>query len=281
MYLITKTANISESESITLRTHEHVGGFEDHIHDFIELVYIHSGNAVHKIDDTIYNVSHGDLLFINYGQTHSFSCDSTMKYTNILLTPEFLSNELMDTESITALFCHSMFAEFSDTPEYSTQCVSFSGNELRKVDSLIEMMHDEYEEKKQGYKSALHGCTRILFTMLLRKLTLVESNEISNVMPDIINYIDENFSEKIMLSDIAAKTFYNPVYFSRLLKEYCGKSFSAYIKEKRITKAAELLDNTNMSIESVMNSCGYTDTKLFYKHFKEIYRTPPGEYRKK
>lgn len=281
MYFITKTDNISDSESITLRTHNHTGKFEDHTHEFIELVYTNSGNATHKIDDTVYNVSHGDLLFINYGQTHSFSSDSNMKYTNILLTPEFLSQELLDSESITALFCHSMFAEFSDTPQYSTQCVSFSGSELRKADSLIEMMVDEYEGKKAGYKSALHGCVRILFTMLLRKLTVVEHDEIHDIMPDIIDYIDENFSEKIMLSDIAAKTFYNPVYFSRLLKEYCGKSFSAYIKEKRVTKAAELLSDTDMSVESVMQKCGYTDTKLFYKHFKELYGTPPGHYRKK
>lgn len=281
MYFITKTNNISESESITLRSHNHIGAFEEHRHDFIELVYTQSGKAIHKIDNTVYNVSHGDLLFINYGQTHSFSSDSNMKYTNILLTPEFLSNELMDSESITALFCHSMFAEFSDAPEYSTQCVSFSGNELRKADLLIEMMLDEYKSKKVGYKSALHSCTRLLFTMLLRKLTIIENDKIHNIMPDIVNYIDENFSEKLMLTDIAAKTFYNPVYFSRLLKEYCGKSFSAYIKEKRITKAAQLLENTTMSIENVMQSCGYADTKLFYRHFKEIYGTSPGQYRKK
>ena len=281
MYFITKSGNISESESITIRNHTHTGEFKEHLHDFIELVYTNSGSAVHMIDGVEYRVSHGDLLFINYGQTHSFSSKSSMNYTNILLSPEFLSHELMDSESITALFCHSMFAEFSDTPEYSTQRVSFSGNELRKVDSLIDMIQDEYAVKKSGYKSVLHGCVRILFTMLLRKLTDVKNDEIHNIMPDIVDYIDENFSEKIMLSDIAAKTFYNPVYFSRLLKEYCGKSFSAYIKEKRITKAAELLNDTDLSVESVMQKCGYTDTKLFYKHFKELYGTPPGQYRKK
>ena len=40
-----------------------------HTHDFIELVYIKSGSGVHVINDRHYNISPGDLLFINYG-TH-------------------------------------------------------------------------------------------------------------------------------------------------------------------------------------------------------------------
>lgn len=34
------------------------------------------------------------------------------------------------------------------------------------------------------------------------------------------------------------------------------------------------------SVEEVMAAVGYSDKKLFYNHFKEIYKVTPGKYNK-
>ena len=56
--------------------------------------------------------------------------------------------------------------------------------------------------------------------------------------------------------------------------------FTAYVKEKRIMNAKELLINTNQRIDDVIYSVGYKDKKLFYKHFEEFFGMSPGKYRK-
>ena len=281
MYLYKKNTEITQNENIAIKVHETTLTESAHLHEFIELVYIMSGKGMQYIDGKEYKVSHGDLLFISYGQPHGYSAGNEIKFVNILLEPRFLSNELIDSDSITEMFAHSMFKEFSNVENFNDQCVHFSGRELEEADNLINMMISEYNNKKIGYKSALCGYVRILFTMLLRKLHREEENEIKEIMPYIMEYIDEHCAEKIHLADIAAKSFYNPTYFSRLLKQYCGKSFCAYIKEKRVHKAAELLNNKNISVETAMRESGYSDKKLFYRHFKEIYGVSPGEYRKR
>ena len=42
-----------------------------HKHDFLEIIYVSGGSARQLINDTPYDVKRGDLLFINYGSTHS------------------------------------------------------------------------------------------------------------------------------------------------------------------------------------------------------------------
>ena len=64
-----------------------------------------------------------------------------------------------------------------------------------------------------------------------------------------------------------------------MLKKYCGKSFSAYLKEKRLNEASELLKTTDLSVTEVMERVGYSDKKLFYAHFKEMFGNTPGKYR--
>ena len=281
MKLYKRNREIADDEKIKIEKKVLEREVYEHKHEFIEIVYILSGRATHKIDDMEYSASHGDLLFINYGQTHSFKPEDDVTYVEILFTPEFLSAELIGYDDITVLLEHSMFVEFAGVSEYKKQCVHFSRNERTEIDNIIQMMIDEYLKKSIGYKSALHGYVKILFVMMLRKLYEKNEKSMNNVISDALDYIDENISNKILLSDIAAKSFYNPVYFSRLLKRYCGKTFSSYLKEKRMNRAGQLLKTTNQSVESVMTECGYTDKKLFYNHFKEAYNMLPKEYRKK
>ena len=44
-------------------------------------------------------------------------------------------------------------------------------------------------------------------------------------MEDILRFVNSEYKEKISLADIAQKYFYNPSYFSRLIKNYFGQEF--------------------------------------------------------
>lgn len=280
MRLFTKDL-ISDEGRISVAKHVGAGQYPVHTHEFIELVYVMAGSGSQTISDKEYPVSHGSLLFIDYGQTHSIATDSTMTYVNILLEPEFFSKELVDVESIIDIFCYNMFSEFSGKNDNAVQCVQFQNEELVAIDNLIDTMIKEYKQKKLGYLSALRASTQMLFAWLLRKMNSETTQVIHNSVQDVLEYINEHFAEKIELSDIAARGFYNPDYLSKLLKKYCGKSFSQYVKEKRIHQAAKLIQTTGLPVNEIMVQSGYTDSKIFYKHFKEIYGTAPGVYRKK
>ena len=253
-----------------------------HKHEFVELVYMLSGNGIQCIGDKKYKVKHGDLIYINFGQSHSFYTDTKFKFVNILINPVFFSRELVNSENIQEIFALSLFEEFGSGYDFSRQMVSFSGNELNMMDSAVSSMISEYNEKKIGYRSTLRGYLQVIFSLLLRNLSdkaNTDEGGILDLPPDIAAYIEENCFDKITLADIAGMSFYNPAYFGRLLKKHYGKTFSAYIKEKRMDKAAELLCDRGRTVDDVISVIGYSDRKLFYKHFKETFGMTPKEYR--
>lgn len=282
LHIYEKKFIIDEAENVTVRADKRGVGCTEHKHDFFEFVYTLKGTCTHFIDGTEYNVRHGDLLFINRNQTHSYLDSEGYEFVNILINPEFIAKELMNTDSLITLFSHSTFEEFDSLDSFFSQCVHFSGTERSEVDAIIEMLLREHKDKRVGYKSVMQGGIRILFSKMLRSLQTGDSSSVqegNELLEEIKNYIDENFDKKITLSEIAEKSFYNPIYFGNLLKKHFGKSFSTYIKEKRMSKASQLLSDTDKSVDEVMTLVGYSDKKLFYAHFKDTFGTTPGAKR--
>ena len=259
-------------------------GVTKHTHEFLEFVYILKGSGVHYIDGIKHTVEKGDLLFINYGQTHSINPSEDMRFVNILLEPSFLCNSLINEESIVSMFQSSLFEEFYGVEcDYTNQCVSFDASERDDNDRLIDGMISEFKAKRIGYHAVLRSYMTILFTRLMRKLSdrngMISTCEDNDSINEVLEYIDENCADKISLESLAAECFYNPSYFGRLLKERCGKSFTVYVKERRLDKAAKLLRAEDYPVDRIMNLSGYNDKKLFYRHFKEMYGMTPSEYR--
>lgn len=67
----------------------------------------------------------------------------------------------------------------------------------------------------------------------------------------------------------------------RLFKREVGKSFHQYLLETRMGRAAELLRTTVRPIKSIAFDCGYSDISNFYRDFKKVHGTSPGQLRLK
>jgi len=249
-----------------------------HRHEFVELVYIRSGKGVHIINDRVYEVTKGDLLFINYSQVHEIK-RSDMEFVNILFKPEFMSEKLVNSENIFDIFALERFD--SITGEYNgLERIPFRGSELAVIEKTVDVMIEEYEQKKDGYNTVLYGCLQVIFAMMIRKLREHTGAEYSKFVSDITSYIDTHISERITLRDISADCFYNPSYFSRKFKECYGRNLTDYIREKRLEKALELLENTDMTVTDICLDCGFAGKTQFYRLFNDYYGITPVKYRK-
>ena len=70
-----------------------------------------------------------------------------------------------------------------------------------------------------------------------------------------------------------------PPEFSRKFKDLSGITPSDFIKKYRMEKAAQLLLETDMSIQEVIESIGISSRPYFYKEFADKYGTTPKNYR--
>jgi len=99
------------------------------------------------------------------------------------------------------------------------------------------------------------------------------------IIPKIKQYIEDNFTSNITLSQLLEKFLIEEQYLSRLYKLETGKNFITYLNEKRIECACSLLLNTNLSIQDITFMCGYNDYFYFSKVFKKYKGISPTQFR--
>ena len=251
---------------------------EAHLHEFIEIIFIRSGEGVESVGGVDYSVRRGDMIFVNFGKTHAFS-GRGMEFIHILLRPEFMSERLVNSDNIFDIFSLPAFSSIEGECTLD-DVVSFSGAELVSVTNLVDAMLSEYENKRAGWRTALYGYAQVLFTLLVRRLK--DAGESSNLsVSKIESYVAEHLFDKITLSDIAENCFYNPSYFSRKFKNVFGKKLTDYVREKRLLAAAKMLAETDKSNGEIALLCGFSDKTQFYKLFRAEFGCTPTEYRKK
>ena len=250
-----------------------------HTHDFAELVYTFAGKGVHIVDGRSFPVSRGSFLFINYGSEHSFKSSDGLDFVNILIKPEFINGELKNAENAFALLALDDFKEFESVINKDNCCVEFWGEEQKKIETLISIIEEEQQKQLSGRNLILRSALNLLLTSVFRKMSLPMKYNFA-VNSDLLFYLKNNCSKNLRLSDIAEKAGYNPAYFSRIFKEFSGKTFREYLKNARIEKACELLDKNDANISDIISEVGYSDKTKFYKHFKEIVGVSPKDYRK-
>ena len=95
-----------------------------------------------------------------------------------------------------------------------------------------------------------------------------------------VRYINEHFTEKIKITDLARLESMCMTTFNLHFKNYMGISPSKYIIKLRMQSAVDLLLNSELSIQEIAMRCGYDDYNFFTKVFKNEFGIAPTKYRK-
>lgn len=96
---------------------------------------------------------------------------------------------------------------------------------------------------------------------------------------EAIAFIEQNFQNTISVEDIAAACGLNRSYFGKIFRESMGKSPQEFLISYRMTKAAELLKLTDLSVADIGNVVGYPNQLHFSRAFKNVYHIPPRQWR--
>ena len=96
-----------------------------------------------------------------------------------------------------------------------------------------------------------------------------------------LEYIHNNYSNTIRVSDIAAYVCIDRSYLSGIFKNTLKISPQEYLLTLRMDHAAGLLKNTQDKISSIAADVGYEDPLTFTKMFKKYKGMSPSEWRRK
>jgi AraC family transcriptional regulator len=95
----------------------------------------------------------------------------------------------------------------------------------------------------------------------------------------VINYIQNNLSEKIALSDLSNLMNMSQSYFSRAFKETTGTSPYQYLMRCRVQKS-KLLLKANFDLARVAQETGFSSSSHFISTFRRFSSVTPEQFRK-
>ena len=120
-------------------------------------------------------------------------------------------------------------------------------------------------------------CEDIALTLC--KLFTVESDDTSLVTA-IEKYIEKNYMDpSIGLNKISDEFQISESYFSHMFKEKTGVNFSTYLENIRMSEAARMIKETDISLNELYISVGYNNANTFRRAFKKIYGVTPSNMR--
>ena len=64
-----------------------------------------------------------------------------------------------------------------------------------------------------------------------------------------------------------------------ICKKRYNQTFLAYVRDRQIRHAAELLQDTDQSLEEIAGQCGFSNILTFRRNFKAVMGVNPSEYR--
>ncbi len=96
---------------------------------------------------------------------------------------------------------------------------------------------------------------------------------------DVKEYLEQHYSERIILDDLATCFYINKYYLTRVFKEQYGQSITSYLTSIRITHAKQLLRFTDKTVEEIGLECGIGALHYFSRVFKEVEGVAPSVYR--
>ncbi|BFT74647.1 AraC family transcriptional regulator [Paenibacillus sp. P36] len=148
--------------------------------------------------------------------------------------------------------------------------------------TLLWKLYEDVNQKQVGDRFDLS--LRIYEWLLalqrfLQSKEAVSPHEIPASYRKVASHIDSHYASDISLDDLAEVAGINKYYLCKMFPLYYHVSTMDYLRNRRIEKAAELLQNPHLSIKEIASRCGYHDVSYFGKVFHKMMDMSPSSYR--
>lgn len=281
-FIIDSARMLEKGKLIDIRPHTRFVSFPKHRHNYIEIIYMCSGETTHIINDKSEIVlKTGEILFLNqnaYQEIKSAGIDDIA--VNFIILPEFfdLAFTMIEGENELRDFIVGTLTRDSYRMDY----LHFKVKDVLPIQNLMEnliwsLMH------KQANKRQMNQITMgLLFLHLVNNSDRIDRNNPiqyeQNMVMSVLRYVDENY-KTASLTEISEE-LNQPVYqLSKIIKKQTKKTFSELLQTKRLNQAIYLLTTTSLTIDNIIIAVGYENSSYFHRLFKKTYGITPKIYR--
>ena len=233
-------------------------------HKELEIQYFIRGEGYVLIDGERIEVTAGDLVIANTECLHYTGSDTEIEYSAMVIDSDFCLYADIDYTAVTF------------QPKIRSE----------RLEALFSDVVAVYGENARICKKARVQAALLRLLIELREYYVYQDENHKKFsssyqqVKNVIQYIRENFSEKLSLELLAQHALVDKYSLSRNFKAITGQTVVEYINHYRCDRAKELIRG-GMTISEAAASCGFNNMSFFTKTFKSFTGKLPSEYKGK
>lgn len=272
---------LEEGKLIAVRTHTRFVHFPLHRHNYIEVLYVCEGSLTNIIDGKKVAVNKGELLFLNQFTKHEIlPAGEDDIAINFMVLPEFfdVAYSMAGNNNVLADFLVNVLRQDEERGEY----LYFKVSEVLQIQNLLENIIYSLVTGR-GEQNRINQTTMgLIFLYLIDSVQFVEMrvpNQYENMISmTTLDYIEQKYRTATLTE--LCEILHLPMHvLSKMIKKTTGFNFKELLQRKRLSKAAELMCDTDLPVSDIIAAVGYENNSYFHRVFKERYHTTPRAFR--
>ena len=249
-----------------------------HFHNDLEVVFVLKGNVRLKNGYYNYDMKANDIYILNDREIHSYY---GMGEPNAVLILQL------------SLSYFSRYYEILKNSFFITDMNGAEDESIEELQELIARIYLEnlnrecdYERRIIGLVHSLIGCLISnfqYFAMEDGRFVNESKNKGNKILAGrlnrITNYMYENYSRRLTLTEIAELEHLSIYYLSHFIKEATGLSFQDLLSFIRVEESEKLLLGTDKKIGVISVESGFSAVRYYIKYFTKWFGMHPTDYR--
>ena len=248
-----------------------------HWHDDIELIAVLFGEMQYNINGKVVTLRQGEGIFVNSRQMH-FGFSSAKKecyFLCILLHPMLLcATTAYERDYVLPILNHGNLPFVHLHKDIPWQ---------REIWNKIQLIYDVREETAAQMKTQIAFLS--IWTTLYENMPPIEKkikhlDGDLQIIKNMIGFIQQNYKDKISLSDIAASGVVGQSKCCKLFAKYLRQTPNLYLTQYRLNKSMFLLRCTDKTVTEIAVEVGFSNGSYYAEIFKKWVGKSPTEFRK-
>lgn len=254
-----------------------------HWHEELEFLFLVKGRALVHIGQEKITVNSGDVVFIPPNLLHSASRldQEEIVFYAVLVHFHFLSS--LENDRIQQDYLLPLFAPNGRYPLRITREMDGQRQLYNRLESICEI----YRQEPPGYEllikawllEAMYRMQTYAMPTDAAQATRSAMGSSSLVAKKVLAYVQQNYSKRISLADMAGHVNLSPAYFCRFMKKQFDLSPMDFLNEYRVGEAIRLMETTEKKMTEIAGLTGFCNINRFTEIFKKWQGCTPGHYR--
>ena len=239
------------------------------------LIYCTEGEMNIKINEKVFNLKRGDLLFIPENSLYIPLEGGCCRYYFF----HFSAPEAEENEEICPNIVISPHTGLTEGYAYSCDTDYTSVCHISQYIENIPFDARNIFERAAKLRPNSSYSDQLLLDHFLKELLIylssISPGKTYKRLMEILEYIEQNYYKSLSLSVLAENFSLSKSYIDRLFKKELSCKPSEYVNKVRISVAKTMLLQTDLSVTAIAEKVGYSDIYYFSKIFKQIVGCSP------